>query len=251
MRRKGASVALGFEDGAGDPKTAVISRRSAGSVDADDDGHHGALITDLSSRRSVRARCTRRRASSTSSTRSSPASRISRSAPGSPLGGTLVSGRHDGHGGIRGGQAQRRRRQDDGDRRRPHAVARAARKRPSERCARSSSRHLPKTTAEITFDDGYPPMAPTDGNRRLLAMYDRASRDLGFGPVDGGRSVARRRGGRVVRRAARADDHRRHRPLRPRRSFREGDGGPAQAAAQTKRAALLLYRLTQTSHSVP
>ena len=28
---KGASVALGFEDGAGDPKTAVISRRSAGS----------------------------------------------------------------------------------------------------------------------------------------------------------------------------------------------------------------------------
>jgi glutamate carboxypeptidase len=45
------------------------------------------------------------------------------------------------------------------------------------------SHHLPKTTAEITFDDGYPPMAPTDGNRRLLAMYDQGSRDLGFGPV--------------------------------------------------------------------
>src|SRR4029079_5086652 len=28
---KGASAAMGFEDGAGDPKTAVISRRSAGS----------------------------------------------------------------------------------------------------------------------------------------------------------------------------------------------------------------------------
>ena len=26
-------------------------------------------------------------------------------------------------------------------------------------------------------------MAPTDGNRRLLAMYDTASRDLGLGPV--------------------------------------------------------------------
>ena len=26
-------------------------------------------------------------------------------------------------------------------------------------------------------------MPPTDGNRRLLAMYDQASRDLGFGPV--------------------------------------------------------------------
>ena len=45
------------------------------------------------------------------------------------------------------------------------------------------SHHLPKTGGEITFDDGYPPMAPTDGNRRALAMYDQASRDLGFGAV--------------------------------------------------------------------
>jgi glutamate carboxypeptidase len=42
---------------------------------------------------------------------------------------------------------------------------------------------LPHTHATITFDEGYPPMAPTDGNTRLLAMYDRASRDLGFGAV--------------------------------------------------------------------
>jgi glutamate carboxypeptidase len=45
------------------------------------------------------------------------------------------------------------------------------------------SHHLPKTSATITFDDGYPPMAPTAGNRRLLAMYDRASRDIGAGGV--------------------------------------------------------------------
>ncbi len=42
---------------------------------------------------------------------------------------------------------------------------------------------LPGTSATITFDDGYPPMAPTDGNARLLAMYDRVSRDIGTGPV--------------------------------------------------------------------
>jgi glutamate carboxypeptidase len=42
---------------------------------------------------------------------------------------------------------------------------------------------LPHTSATITFDDGYPPMAPADGNARLLAMYDQASRDLGFGSV--------------------------------------------------------------------
>ncbi len=45
------------------------------------------------------------------------------------------------------------------------------------------AQHLPRTTATITFDDGYPPMAPTDGNRRLLGMYDEVSRALGFWPV--------------------------------------------------------------------
>lgn len=43
--------------------------------------------------------------------------------------------------------------------------------------------HLPGTSATISFTAGYPPMAPTQGNRRLLSLYDQASRDLGFGPV--------------------------------------------------------------------
>jgi glutamate carboxypeptidase len=42
---------------------------------------------------------------------------------------------------------------------------------------------LPHSSATITFDEGYPPMAPTEGNAKLLAMYDQASRDLGFGAV--------------------------------------------------------------------
>jgi glutamate carboxypeptidase len=42
---------------------------------------------------------------------------------------------------------------------------------------------LPHTSSTIRFDEGYPPMAPTPGNARLLAMYDQASRDLGFGAV--------------------------------------------------------------------
>ena len=41
----------------------------------------------------------------------------------------------------------------------------------------------PGTNATITFDEGYPPLAPAPGNERLLGMFDRASRDLGFGPV--------------------------------------------------------------------
>ncbi len=42
---------------------------------------------------------------------------------------------------------------------------------------------LPHAGAEITFQDGYPPLSPTDGNRKLLGLYDQVSRDLGFGPV--------------------------------------------------------------------
>ena len=48
------------------------------------------------------------------------------------------------------------------------------------------ARHLPVTGAEIRFDDRYPPLAPTDGNRRLLALFDAASRDLGQGPITAG-----------------------------------------------------------------
>ncbi|MFV1884572.1 MAG: M20/M25/M40 family metallo-hydrolase [Balneola sp.] len=45
------------------------------------------------------------------------------------------------------------------------------------------SRHLPGTSATIEFDEGYPPMAPTEGNHKLLELYSKASQDLGFGEV--------------------------------------------------------------------
>ena len=41
--------------------------------------------------------------------------------------------------------------------------------------------HLPQTGAELVFAaDGYPPMAPTDGNRRVLARLNAVNRDLGL-----------------------------------------------------------------------
>ncbi|RBP51299.1 glutamate carboxypeptidase [Arenicella xantha] len=43
--------------------------------------------------------------------------------------------------------------------------------------------NLPHTSATLVIDDGYPPMAPTAGNRNLLALYSAASESLGFGPV--------------------------------------------------------------------
>jgi glutamate carboxypeptidase len=52
---------------------------------------------------------------------------------------------------------------------------------------------LPNTSAEILFEDGYPALAPTDGNRKLLGMFSQASLDLGLGevtPVDPARAGA-------------------------------------------------------------
>lgn len=45
------------------------------------------------------------------------------------------------------------------------------------------SAHLPHTGATIVFDDGYPPMAPTEGNRRLQEAMSGINQALGRGPM--------------------------------------------------------------------
>jgi len=44
--------------------------------------------------------------------------------------------------------------------------------------------NFPHTSATISFSDGYPPLAPTEGNAALLTVYSQASQDLGLGVVD-------------------------------------------------------------------
>jgi len=45
------------------------------------------------------------------------------------------------------------------------------------------SKGLPQTEATIEFSDGYPPFAPTDGNTKLLQQFSKVSQDLGYGEV--------------------------------------------------------------------
>lgn len=52
-----------------------------------------------------------------------------------------------------------------------------------ERMRRIVSESLPGTEATFEFVARYPPMSASDGNRQLLAVYDQASRDLGAGAV--------------------------------------------------------------------
>ena len=58
---------------------------------------------------------------------------------------------------------------------------------------RLAARNYPRTNATLTIDDGYPPFAPTEGNRQLLSILDQGSRDAGLpavGPVDPARAGA-------------------------------------------------------------
>src|SRR6185295_1368663 len=43
--------------------------------------------------------------------------------------------------------------------------------------------NLPRTSAVLKFDEGYPAMSPSPANYALLAQLDAASRDLGFGEI--------------------------------------------------------------------
>jgi len=44
--------------------------------------------------------------------------------------------------------------------------------------------NLAQTDAELIFDEGYPAMAPNQGNYQLLALYSQISQDLGYDDVN-------------------------------------------------------------------
>ncbi|MGY8986236.1 MAG: M20/M25/M40 family metallo-hydrolase [Sphingomonadales bacterium] len=46
-----------------------------------------------------------------------------------------------------------------------------------------ANNNLQHTTATLKFNEGYPPLAPTSGNKELLELYSGVSEDLGFGEV--------------------------------------------------------------------
>jgi glutamate carboxypeptidase len=178
---KRSQIALGFEDGSGDPHTAVISRRSAGSwtlkttgtpghssqIFRDDIGA-GALFEAARILEGFRQRLGGQQYLTFN--------------PGVLLGGSEVKydtaqsgGSAFGKTNVIAGQAI-----VSGDIR---ALSPEQLERAKATMKEVVATHLPKTTAELTFDDGYPPMAPTDGNRKLLAVHDSVSRALGLGSV--------------------------------------------------------------------
>jgi glutamate carboxypeptidase len=105
--------------------------------------------------------------------------------------------------------------------------------------------HLPGTGAELTFaDDGYPAMAPTAGNRALLAKLNAVNQALGLEVMAEG-DPARRGAGDISFVAADTDG------LVGLGAAGEGSHAPGETVdlksldIQARRAALLMYRLSR------
>jgi glutamate carboxypeptidase len=178
---KGAAVAIGFEDGAGDPRTLVIARRGdiGWRVKSTGMAAHSSLI--FSDKVGAGAIFESARVLNEFYDKLSREKYLTFN-PGVAVGGTMVSLDTSGSSGAADGKTNvvSSQMEVSGDLRTlsPKQLAHAM-----EVMHDIVAHWLPNTSSEITFEDGYPPMAPTDGNKTLLSWYDRVSRDIGTGAV--------------------------------------------------------------------
>lgn len=178
---QGAEVAIGFEDGASNPKTAVIGRRGTTGWELRVKGRpaHSSQIFNAENGYGAIFETARILNAFREKLALQPHLTFN---PGVILGGTSVE--YDGKAtrgtGFGKSNVIAEHAVVTGDVRALSPEQFAAAKKTMEEIVAAS---LPQTSATIAFDDGYPPLAPTPGNERLLALYNRASLDVGTGPV--------------------------------------------------------------------
>lgn len=178
---KDADIALGFENSDGNPKTIVVSRRSSSGWELKVTGnaaHSSQIFTESVGAGAIYE-----------------ASRILNSFyeelsteenltfnPGMIIGGTLVEHDADNDGGSAFGKSNVVSKDVvvSGDIR---AISPGQLKKAQSTMTDIVSKHRPGTIANIVFGEGYPPLAPTEGNYKLLLFFDQVSRDLGYGGV--------------------------------------------------------------------
>ena len=178
---KKSQYAIGFEDGSGDPRTAVISRRGSTGWTLRSTGLPAHSSQIFRSDIGAGAIFESARVLDAFRSRLSTEQYLTFN-PGYAIGGTDVKVDSTQPGGSAFGKNNvvSKEMRVSGDIRAlsPEQLANA--KSVMQSIAAAS---LPRTSSELVFDDGYPPLAPTAGNRKLLALYDQVSRDLGYWPV--------------------------------------------------------------------
>ncbi len=109
------------------------------------------------------------------------------------------------------------------------------------------ARNLPLTSASIEFEDRYPSMAPTEGNQRLQLLLSDVNQDLGRGEMPS--LDPSKRGAADISFVAPYTD-----ALAGMGALGEGGHTPNESleldtmALAIKRAAIMIYRLSQESH---
>lgn len=179
---EGATAAIGFEDGDGDPRRVVVARRGNTSWQLRVRGtpsHSSQIFTDAVGMGAV-LEAARVLQAFRDSLAFEPYLTFN---PGLILGGTTISQEVPGSRGTAFGKSNVVAESTlvTGDLRtlspdqleRAIAVMQRIVAAPSSQCSDS-----------LSFEEGYPPLPPTEGNRSLLAMVDQASRDLGLGPLE-------------------------------------------------------------------
>ncbi|HNP95095.1 MAG TPA: M20/M25/M40 family metallo-hydrolase [Cyclobacteriaceae bacterium] len=240
---KKADIAIGFEDGDGNPKTAVVARRSSSGWQLNVEGvpaHSSQVFTKDIGAGAIyeAARIVNGFYEALSKEENLTFN------PGMILGGTSVDHEREMDGGSAYGKSNivAKNAVVTGDIR---AISPEQLKMTQETMQKIVAEHRPQTKAEISFGEGYPPLAPVQGNYDLLARFSRVSQDLGFGEV---RAVNPRDAG--------AADISFTAPYVEMAMDGLGPGSagghtvnetadPRSIAIQAKRAAVLMYRLSQ------
>ena len=178
---KAADIAIGFEDGSGNPKTAVVSRRSSSDWELNVTGtaaHSSQLFTEKVGAGAIYEVA---RILNEFYIQLSKEPNLTFN-PGLILGGNRIDYDEKMNGGAATGKGNIVAKSTvvTGDIR---AISPEQLKKTQEVMKAIVADHLPNTSAEITFDIGYPPLAPTEGNHQLLKAFDKVSKDLGFGGV--------------------------------------------------------------------
>ncbi len=241
---KWADVALGFENGDGNPETIVISRRGSSGWKLEVTGNPAHSSQIFSDKVGVGAIYEASRILDEFYQQLSVEENLTFN-PGFILGGTSLELKEDGTGGSAYGKtnvvAQKALVRGD-----IRAISRDQLERARKTMSDIVTNNYPETNAVLGFDEGgYPPLAPEEGNKKLLEYYDEISRDLGFGkvyavdPRNAGAADISFTSGHVEMAAdglglSGADDH----------TVNE-TGNLNMVSRQAKRAAILMYRLKQ------
>jgi glutamate carboxypeptidase len=178
---RSADVAIGFEDGDGNPKTANISRRSSTDWELKVTGvpsHSSQIFTDKIGAGAIYEACRIVNAFYEALV-NEPNLTFS---PGVILGGTTTLYSPEKNGGEAYGKNNVVAKDVivTGDIRSssPEQLKHA-----QEVMYTLVEKHHLMTNAKLTFAEGYPPMAPTAGNHKLLTYFSKVSLDLGYDEV--------------------------------------------------------------------